>query len=78
MAEEDVPFAVALRKRVGRVTGNAGKEHRNDEIACSVNVNITSVPIAAGLPSLRLLEDQHSQHWGGHVWYSQARMTPHK
>jgi hypothetical protein len=67
--EEDVPFAVALRRRVGRVTGNAGKDHRNDEIACNVNVSITSVPIAAGLPSLRLVEDERSQHWGGHVWY---------
>ena len=75
-----VPFAVALRRRVGRQTGNAGRDHRNDEIACDLNVRFTTVPIEVGggsrplntdqpcLSSLRLVEDEQSQHWGGHVW----------
>jgi hypothetical protein len=77
--EDEVPFAVALRRRVGRQTGNAGRDHREDEIARDVNVRFTTVPIAGAqgaeavlLASLRLVEDEHSQHWGGHVWYGHA------
>jgi hypothetical protein len=77
--DENVPFAVALRRRVGRQTGNAGRNHREDEIARDVNVRFTTVPIAGApgtkavlLASLRLVEDEHSQHWGGHVWCGHA------
>lgn len=68
----EMPFRDALRKHVGRMSGNAMRDQRTHEIAHDIGVVTTSVPLPqhAGLrlPHLSLVEDPQSLHWGGHVW----------
>jgi len=63
VVEEEGPFVAVLRQGLAHKTVNMRSPAKGFKAQQQ-----RTITVGAGLPTIQLIEDEQSQHWGGHIW----------